>query len=115
MKSIVIALLCLMVAACNSCTPQPSPAPLPVPTVILDAAPPPVGDAAPGPTPDVDPGVRDACANIGKIGCAEAGPTCPGVMQKALVEHITLVPLDCLVGAHTKDDVHLCGSFVPCK
>lgn len=119
MKIIALVLLVGALVACNSCVPQPAPSPSPsppgpVPTVIVDAAPPPVTDAAPGPTPDIDPGVRDACANLAALHCAEGMAGCDVVMQKALVQRLTVVPLDCLVGAHSKSDVHACGKFVAC-
>jgi hypothetical protein len=119
-KNIVFMVFCMFAAvACNSCAPQPAPVPPPAPTVTVDAGPapepppaPPVADA--GPQPNVDPSVRDACANLAKIGCAEGGSNCLGRMQLALSERLTPVPLACLVGAHTKDDVHKCGRFVQC-
>jgi hypothetical protein len=105
------------VAACNSCVPQPQPVP-PAPTdptvVVVPPPPPPVVDA--GPEPNVDRSVKDACRAISAAGCVEGAnlADCEFQVQKALDDRLTPVPLACLVGAHTKDDVRACGRFVPC-
>lgn len=113
MKKLCAFVLFAFVAACNSCAAT-SPAPAPAPTQPAPQPPVVVVDAAPGPTPDVDPGVRDACANLAALHCAEGMPGCAGVLQKALNERLTAIPLDCLVAAHSKADVHACGPFVAC-
>jgi hypothetical protein len=115
----------LAFVACNSCVPAPTPVPPPAPTVTIpDAGPSPIpmGGAAPiedadaGPEPDVDPGVRYACRNAAALGCPEAKPIdfCLRVTQRVLVERLTIVPLNCMVGARTKTDMQHCG-FIGCK
>ena len=93
--------------------PQPPPDPVPFPPEPYDSGPAPVRDA--GPEPDLDPGVRDACAALARVGCSEGGESCGAVLQKVVAERLTPVPLACLVGAHSKSDVHACGPFVACK
>lgn len=64
------------------------------------------------------------CKNLRAIGCPEGsvrkdqvGETrnCTTTVQKALDDHLTKVPVDCLIQAKTKVDVRHCGSFVPCQ
>lgn len=120
MKTLLAIVAVSFLAACNSCAPQPVPVP-PVPVVVIvDAGPTPApvvtADAGPpAPQPDIDPSVRGVCVNLAALGCPEGGPSCPVVLQRAFVERITVVPLDCLISAHSKDDVHACGKFVACK
>lgn len=106
-------LLTLLVAA--QCNPGPLPPPAPVPTVVIaDAAPPPLTDAAPAPEPDIDPSVRAACSTLAALQCPEGlAADCRVVLQKAFVQRITIVPLDCLVGATSKPGARACG-FVTC-
>lgn len=118
MKTIIALGLFAFVAACNnSCVTTPSPAPpKPPPVVVVDAGPMPTPplDAAPAPQPDIDPGVRDACANLAALQCPEGlAADCKVVLQKAFVQRITIVPLDCLVGATSKPVARACG-FVTC-
>ena len=112
MKELLIIAFAALALACNSCASgSVSPQPPPAPTVVIpDAGP--VNDG--GPSPVIDPGVRDACANLAYLKCAEGGSMCLITMQKALVSGITAVPLDCMVAAKTPEDVRDCG-FVPCE
>ncbi|HTA88919.1 MAG TPA: hypothetical protein VK745_05065 [Polyangiaceae bacterium] len=105
--------LALFTFACNSCAAS-SPSPAPSPTQPAPQPPVVVVDAAPGPQPDVDPGVRDACANLATLHCAEGMSGCPAALQKALNERLVAIPLDCLVAATSKAAVHACGAFVAC-
>lgn len=114
MKKLLALVQLASLLACNSCVSTPAPAPVSVPTAVVDAGPAPVSDAAPAPQPDVDPGVRDACAKLAALHCAEGMSGCGAVLQKVLDERLTPVPLDCLVAATSKDAVRACGSFVAC-
>jgi hypothetical protein len=116
---ILFALLPLMVAA--QCNPPPQPPPVPEPVAVAGASPAPAPtdsvDAGPTPAPPdpaVTPGVRLACAKLAQLACAEGGSSCQRVLQKAIDARITLVPLDCIVGADSKPAVRACGPFIIC-
>jgi len=114
MKTLILVLTSTLLLACNSCSPTPSPVPPPAPQPEppIDVGPAPIDG---GPSPVVDASVRAACANMAKAGCMEGQSSlCVGTMQKALNAGITVVPLDCLVGATPdKPSIRACG-FVPC-
>jgi hypothetical protein len=112
MKFLLLAAILATTCQTGPFPPQPNPDPVPFPPVDYDSGPAPVLDA--GPQPDLDPGVRSACASIARSGCVEGGPSCGPVMQKALAERLTIVPLGCLTGAATKEAIRACG-FVACR
>ncbi len=131
-KQLILLIALFGFVACNSCVPQPSPVPPvpPAPTtidagppapppvvVVVDAGPNDAGGASFGgaaPQPDTTPGVRLACDNLAALKCAEGMTGCYRVLQHVVDVQLTAVPLGCLVGAHSKADVHACGPFVAC-
>ncbi len=127
-KQLILLYSLFWLVACNSCVPQPAPAPPPDPVAIAGAGPVPVPTTPPEPPPNVvvdagppvpepavDPSVKRACDNLAALHCAEGMTGCYRVLQHAVDAQLTPVPLGCLVGAHSKTDVHACGRFVACK
>lgn len=116
MKKILFA--ALLVAWCKACNPPPEPHP-PDPTPSADAGPAPSPAPTPTPSPTVPPAPSDrfdlACANIGRLGCADYDPqTCSKALRVAFEANVSPTTLnsrtiDCLGAAPNKAGIRACG------